>query len=87
MFQAHGIPSETDEVAWYSLALPPPFHGNLVVPAKDAGQADLQARLRRIEASRLPDNGLGLGLGMKESYANLDPAALGLQAGFSASWL
>lgn len=82
MFKAHGLASETDAVAWYSLETPPPFHSNLVVLAEDAIQADIEVRLRRVDERRVTN-----GWGLKDSYARLDLHPLGFQTLFSASWL
>jgi hypothetical protein len=82
MFAAHGLPSVTDERVWRSLAIPPPFHSNLVVLSPKTIRADIEAYAAQIEAQPRPT-----GWSLKDSYACLDLAALDFSVLFDAHWI
>jgi len=82
MFAAHGLASVTDGRVWRSLAIPPPFHSNLVVLSPKTTRADIEACAAEIEAQPRP-----AGWSLKDSYAGLDLAALNFSELFNADWI
>lgn len=77
---AHGLGYERDASAFLCLDDPPPYYAKFVTldPVDAAGQAD---RIRALVASGQRADAV------KDSFAALDPSALGLAVLFEASWV
>ena len=82
LFDAHGIASTTDDVAWQTTQTPPPFHSSMVVRSMHASTEEVKQRVRLLAA---PCSSTGWG--MKDSYSCLDLAELGFETVFNAQWL
>ncbi|MEY1556605.1 hypothetical protein AB3Y40_13310 [Yoonia sp. R2331] len=77
MAAAHGVPIQRDKVALELRGDPPPYHGHMVALDPAAGQ-ELRARVAAHHATP--------GFAIKDSFACLDLARLGLSKMFAAQW-
>jgi len=81
IFRAHGIASDVAEHYWSSDGVAPPYYSNLVTRTADVG-TDAQLERIRQRAGSPPAKEWGL----KDSYARLDLAPIGLRVLFEARW-
>jgi len=81
VLRAHGIRSEVAEHYWSSDAATPPYYSNLVTRTAEPGTTDQLARIRELVAQPPAPS-----WGLKDSFARLDLADLGLRVLFEARW-
>lgn len=80
MFRAHGLAFHRDATLFRALSPPPPYHSAALV----LQPGDPAARVARIAAALTPFAG---GAAVKDGFATLDLAPLGLAVGFHARWI
>jgi hypothetical protein len=72
----HGLAADHSSSYWWTAEQPPPFYPSAVTLEPALTQPQLEEMLARSAAGAV-----------KDSYANLDLAALGYQILFSAQWI
>lgn len=77
---AHGLRFERDASTFYSVDPPPPYYPQLIaLTPNTSGQQD--AAIGNLQKADRPLSSI------KDSFADLDPAALGMRVLFGASWI
>jgi hypothetical protein len=80
--RAHGAAGEFQETVWFNRNSVPRFYPNVVTLADQHPTADQLAYVQELVAAILPDH-----WAIKDSFAELDLAALGFQLFFEAHWI
>ena len=80
-FEAHRLADDLDGKVWWSRALPPPFHSNLVVLSAATSRDDVATYVRSLQ-----DTPRAKGWSIKDSYASVDLSGLGFREMFGAEW-
>jgi hypothetical protein len=82
LFRAHGVPGEMLGSVWLSRHVAPPFHSNLVVVSEQASESELLAHVHDLVKEPLSPHWT-----VKDSFCNLNLAALDFSVMFEASWI